>query len=79
MFKNNIINVNTVQWIKSAAIRAIKTMAQAAIAIIGTGSVMGDVNWVVVASSAGVAGILSVLNSLVGIPEVTTGETTDGK
>lgn len=57
-------------WIKSAIVRAIKTIAQAAIAIIGTGTVMGEVDWVVVGSSALLAGILSLLTSIAGLPEV---------
>lgn len=57
-------------WIKAAAVRAVKTVAQAAVAIIGTSAVMGDVDWVMVGSSAVLAGILSVLTSLAGLPEV---------
>lgn len=57
-------------WIKAAAVRAVKTVAQAAIAIIGTSAVMGDVDWVMVGSSAVLAGILSILTSLAGLPEV---------
>ena len=56
-------------WIKAAGIRAIKTLAQAAISIIGTSVVLGDVNWLMVASAAGVAAVLSLLTSLAGIPE----------
>lgn len=61
----------TVIWIKAAAIRAIKTMAQVAIATIGTNAVvMSDVNWEIVLSSVLLSGILSVLTSLGGLPEV---------
>lgn len=59
-------------WIRAAGIRAIKTMAQSAIATIGSSVAMGmgDVNWVLVASSSALAGVLSVLTSLAGLPEV---------
>lgn len=57
------------KWIKCAGIRAIKTVAQTAIAMIGTSAVMSEVNWLMVGSSALLAGILSLLTSLAGIPE----------
>lgn len=58
------------QWWAAAAVRAVKTMAQAAIATIGAAVVLGDADWRVVCSAAVLAGILSLLTSLAGLPEV---------
>ena len=60
----------TKKWWKYAGIRAIKTVCQTAIATIGTAAVLSEVNWVAVASASVLAGILSLLTSLAGIPEV---------
>lgn len=57
-------------WFKAAGIRAIKTMAQTAIATIGTAAVLDSVNWVAVGSATVLAGILSMLTSVAGLPEV---------
>ena len=57
-------------WLEAAVIRAIKTVSQTAVALIGTSSVMGEVNWVMIGSAALLAGVLSVLTSLAGLPEV---------
>ena len=60
----------TKKWIKAAAVRAVKTMAQTAIATIGTTALFTDVNWAVVGSATLLAGVLSVLTSTAGLPEV---------
>ena len=76
MLKNCVFNtsVNTKKWIKASAIRAVKTMAQTAVATIGTSAVMGDVNWLMVASASALSGIISILTSVAGIPEVRSDE-----
>lgn len=72
MFKNCVfkVSVNTRMWVKAAAVRAVKTMAQTAVSLVSVGTVMSDVNWPMVASASAVAGIVSVLTSVAGIPEV---------
>ena len=57
-------------WIKAAAVRAVKTVAQTAVATIGTAAVMGAVDWRMVASAAALTGVLSMLTSVAGLPEV---------
>ena len=58
------------KWWKAAGIRAIKTVAQTAVATIGTSAVISEVNWLIVASASALAGILSLLTSITGLPEV---------
>lgn len=62
--------VFTKEWLKAAAIRAIKTVAQTAVATIGTAAVIGEVDWIMVGSAALLAGVLSLLTSIAGLPEV---------
>ena len=64
-------------WAKAAGFRAIKTVAQTAVATIGTAAVMGDVNWAMIASASVLAGIVSLLTSIAGLPEVNTGDTAE--
>ena len=63
--KNNFKN-----WIKAAGVRALKTVAQTSVATIGTSALLGDVNWFAVASASVLAGVLSILTSVAGLPEV---------
>ena len=58
------------EWFKCAGVRAIKTVAQTAVATIGTAVALGDVNWVMVASASALAGVLSLLTSIAGLPEI---------
>lgn len=76
MFKNCVfkVSVDTQKWMKAAAVRAVKTMAQTAVAVIGTAAVVSEVDWKMTVSAAVVAGVVSLLTSVAGIPEVKDGE-----
>lgn len=58
------------KWLKAASIRAVKTVAQTAVALISVGTIMSDIDWIQVGSASLLAGILSVLTSIAGLPEV---------
>ena len=72
MFKNCVFrpDVNTVEWIKCASVRAVRTMAQTALSLIPAAVTITDVNWAVVIDSAALSGVVSLLTSVAGIPEV---------
>lgn len=64
------MNTNFKTWIKAAGIRALKTIAQTAVATVGTCAVLSEVDWIMVASASALAGILSLLTSIAGLPEI---------
>ena len=72
MFKNSVLkpSVNTLEWLKAAGIRAIKTFAQTAVSMITIGAAVSELDWAYIASVSAVALIYSVLTSIAGIPEV---------
>ena len=67
---------NWKQWLKAAGVRAVKTVAQTAVATIGASAVISEVNWIMVVSASALAGVVSMLTSIAGLPEVPT-ETTE--
>ena len=76
MLKNNVFkpSVNTVRWMRAAGIRAVKTSAQTAVAMIPAAAMIQNVDWTAVVGTAALAGLVSILTSLAGIPEVKGGE-----
>jgi hypothetical protein len=64
------MSAKTKKWIKAAAVRAVKTVAQTAVATIGTAAALGSVDWKLVASASALAGVLSLLTSVAGLPEI---------
>ncbi len=68
------MKTNFKRWIKSAGIRSIKTVAQTAVATIGVSAVMSEVDWLAVASASALAGVLSLLTSVAGLPEIESEE-----
>lgn len=69
----NMVKATFIKWAKAAGVRALKTVAQSAVSIIGTTTMLGDVNWSVVVSAALLAGLLSLLTSVAGLPELKAG------
>lgn len=76
MLKNNVFNVsvNTKDWLKASAIRAIKTFAQTAVSLITVGNMVTELNWASILGISVTSAIVSVLTSIAGIPEVTESE-----
>ena len=76
MFKNCVFktSVNTKKWVKSAAVRAVKTAAQTAVAMIPAVSMIQQVDWIAVVGTSALAAVVSILTSVAGIPEVKEGE-----
>ena len=76
MFRNNVfkVSVDTKKWLKAAGVRAVKTMAQTALSMLTVGQAVMEVNWLNVLSVTATAGVISILTSIGGIPEVKEGE-----
>ncbi len=72
MFKNSVLklSVDTTQWLKAAGVRAIKTMAQTAVSLITVGNMITDLDWISILGISATAGVVSMLTSVAGIPEV---------
>lgn len=72
MFKNTVfkVSVDTQKWIKASLVRAVKTVAQTAVGIIGASTMISEVSWQMVLSASVLAGVVSILTSIAGIPEV---------
>jgi hypothetical protein len=72
MFKNSVFNisVDTQKWIKASLVRAVKTVAQTAVGTIGASTMISEVSWQVVVSASLLSGLVSILTSVAGIPEV---------
>ena len=68
---------NFVKWLRAAAVRALKTVAQTGLGMITVGAAMADINWIQVCSVAAVAGVASILTSIAGLPELKGGETNE--
>ena len=76
MFRNNVFkpSVDTVEWARAASIRAIKTAAQTAVAMIPAAAMIQQVDWIAVVGTAALSAVVSILTSVAGIPEVKDGE-----
>ena len=72
MFKNCVLkmSVNTKKWLKAAAVRAVRTMAQTFLASVGSATVLGSVDWVMLGSATALSGMISLATSAAGLPEV---------
>ena len=76
LFKNSVFkpSVDTIRWWKAAGVRAVKTMAQSALAMLPAAAMIQQVDWITVISTAALAGVASILTSIVGVPEVKSKE-----
>lgn len=76
LFKNSVFkpSVDTIRWWKAASVRAVKTMAQSALAMLPAAAMIQQVDWITVIGTAALAGVASILTSIVGVPEVKSKE-----